>query len=257
MKNFIVNNADLIGTILTRTMQAVHTVVLTTVPPLKLGIERRFLQNSLASKPIKGFIYGQRKTPQRHLKIGAAGNGGNHGCGPVALYNAMLCLYSNDFKTVGCCPTPRKDARALDPPFFSWIGIANIIKTLEYSGAFNLGGLLGTNPIAILDFLHRANIPATIAFLPVTPKKQNNQNLSTLLDTKIKNSAAAILLFWDGGKRVHYIMIRYVSGTFWLYNCAGNDISPTKNIKSITQWLNNAEYTALAAILISPMLINS
>ncbi|MCL1988355.1 MAG: hypothetical protein FWG64_10365 [Firmicutes bacterium] len=213
----------MIGFIISRTLQAVSFLVfnpflinlLNLLNLSKNSVETRWLQNGKISKPINRFIIGQRNCPQCYLKIGLLGNGGNHGCGAIAIYNAMKFICEKDKNP----------------------NIADIIRKLEYMVGFNIGGLLGTNPVVIRDFLRTEKINANIQFLPKN------------IDFQIKKANVAILLFWDKKTRVHYVMAHFVNEYFWIYNLTGFDKKIHKDKTSIEEWLEKSNYLAVAIIL--------
>ncbi|MCL1997928.1 MAG: hypothetical protein FWG65_04090 [Turicibacter sp.] len=173
-------------------------------------IERRFDYNSGFSDWIMGvgFIYGQRGEPQSGLKIGI-GSGGARGCGPFAIYNALRLL--------GFSPDP-----------------AVIIRELDYMGGFNLGGLGGTNPAVMADFL-RKTLLVKIDYLPES------------LDALIAGANVSILLYHAGGMRLHYVTVVRMADGFQIYNLGGNDVAP-RLVESIDEWQMGVRI--LAAIVV-------
>jgi hypothetical protein len=171
----------------------------------------------------RGFIHGQRLAPQCDLEIGDTGNGGDNGCGPIALYNAMFAL----------------DGHAPD--------LAEIIYALERDGGFNLGGLAGTNPEALVSYLRGMGRQADISYLPRN------------LDTSIETAGASIFLYSGGRTYIHYVMIRHVPATgsnpaeFLIYNRGSRDQGPIST-PSVEQWaatgIDDRSYTSLALITI-------
>jgi len=169
----------------------------------------------------RGFIHGQRLAPQCELEMGDTGNGGDNGCGPIALYNA---LYQLNGQTNPVSPS-------------------DIIYELEREGAFNLGGLAGTNPEAMVTYLRDNGKQADISYLPRN------------LDAAISAAGVTILLYHGGGMYIHYVMIRHVpeEKVFLIYNRGSRDqnhISTT----SVDQWasdgIDGTPYRPLALITI-------
>lgn len=178
----------------------------------------------------RGFIHGQWLSPQNELEIGETGTGGANGCGPIALYNAIFQL--NGQRNA---PNP-----------------ADIIYALERDGAFNLGGLAGTNPEALVTYLREVGRQADISYLPGN------------LDEPIKAAGASILLYSGGGMYIHYVMVRFVPGEssstrntephFLIYNRGSHDQEPVV-ATSVDQWasvgIDGRSYRSLALITIN------
>ncbi|MCL2400496.1 MAG: hypothetical protein FWC91_12230 [Defluviitaleaceae bacterium] len=179
----------------------------------------------------RGFMHGQRLSPQNHLEIGETGTGGANGCGPIAVYNAIYQL--NGQRNA---PNP-----------------AEIIYALERDGAFNLGGLAGTNPEAMVTYLREIGRKAEISYLPSN------------LDASISAAGVTILLYSGGGAYIHYVMVRYVAGgnaagtqrgesQFLIYNRGSNDQNHVAT-SSVDQWaatgLNGTPYRPLALITVA------
>jgi len=169
-----------------------------------------------------GFIYGQNLNPVRQLRVGALGTGGNHGCGPVAVYNALLYLYLN---------RPSPQAAAPHP--------ASTIRYLDYRGGMNLGGLAGTNPDILLSYLRRAGYQTEMFTNPVN------------LDAHIQEAAVSILLYGRvrGGFFIHYVMIRHEGGQFYIYNEFGGD-THARGYDSIDEWMLTRGYRGVALMVI-------
>ena len=179
--------------------------------------------NYEVSLSLEGFMHGQRNPPQNNLQIGFAGNGGDHGCGPISVHNNLYSLYiSGIINDVPC--------------------IAGIIHRLDISGGFIMGGEIGTNPEAIVQLLRNMGHETNISYLP------------TDLDASIRQSAAgtAILLYIGQaapGRPAywHYITVRYAGGRFRLYNVGGNDRAP-RFANSVDEWARNRAVLALITI---------
>ena len=188
---------------------------------------RRELNHAISSgiegKGLVGFIHGQRNPPQSELQIGFAGNGGDHGCGPISTHNMLYALFASGIIDEAPC-------------------IANIIHRLDISGGFMMGGEFGTNPEAINQLLRNMGHKVIISYLP------------TNLDEAIIQSVAgvAILLYINqaGPGRPaywHYITIRYASGIFELYNVGGHDITK-RTTSSVDEWAIGKATLALITI---------
>jgi len=202
-----------------RAFNFMHYIAMSQVPSAAF-IEARYVNNSrhLSANPIQGYIYGQRNAPQSSLYIGPLGTGYQHGCGPFAIHNALYYLNSTVPNT------------------------ARTIRELEYGAAFNLGGVLGTNPIAIESYLRSANMNPNLIAGPATND----------LDAQIRNSAASILLYQ--GSRIgyiHYVMIRPVGNQFLVYNLGGGNNDPTAHA-SITTWIDDTPRRPLTLITLAP-----
>ena len=198
-------DSDEIGPNFMRISQVGHYLAQLRADPLNLGIEERFEENLRHN--INGFIYGQGNSPQRYLAIGLLGNGASHGCGPFAIYNALFSMLGNKR------PEP-----------------AVIIRDLELRGGFNIGGLFGTNPMAVIDVL--SNFGYDVEHI----NDFNNIN------QYIRDSQISILLYRGGNSAVetiftHYIMIRYMNGTFYKYNVGAND-QTYSYVNDIGNWIN-------------------
>jgi hypothetical protein len=180
--------------------------------PMNGAIEERFARNDLLFSG--GFIYGQNREPHRSMSVGPRGTGSGHGCGPFAVYNALLFL--------GQDPNP-----------------ASIIRFLEYRNGLNLGGLAGTNPEVLTDYIRRAGLRAEITYLP------------TNFDEAIQAADAAILLYGRvrGGFFVHYAMVHYETGRFFVYNEFGNDTRP-RAYGSVDALIIERQYKTIALITI-------
>ncbi|MCL2841604.1 MAG: Ig domain-containing protein [Defluviitaleaceae bacterium] len=187
------------------------------------AINNRFQFNLavLANNPIRGYIFGQNGLPQGNLAMGPTGNGRNNGCGPFSIHNALF--YFHNENTVP--------------------DIAQILRQLELLAGFNLGGMLGTNPIAMQQYLASMSLnPDLIASPPVGS-----------LDGLVRNSGASILLYHgDTLQYIHYVMIKPDGNQFLIYNVGGWDTIPTPT-PSVTAWANNARYRPLILITLSPI----
>ena len=172
---------------------------------------------------LSGFIHGQRNFPQSELLIGNAGNGADHGCGPISVHNILFSLYSAGIINDAPC-------------------IAEIIHRLDIMGGFIMSGEIGTNPEAINHLLQNKGFSTIINYLP------------TDLDATIRQSAAqtAILLYigqvapyrpayW------HYITIRYINSRFELYNVGGRDLT-MRITSSVDDWVRGRAVLALITI---------
>lgn len=169
------------------------------------------------------FIHGQRNMPQSLLQIGSVGNGADHGCGPISVNNLLFSMYTANAISEAPC-------------------IADIIRRLDMSGGFIMGGEFGTNPEAILQLLQNMGHRANISYLP------------SALDAAIRQSAAgtAILLYIGQtapGRPAywHYITIRYVGDRFELYNVGGRDTT-WRIASSVDGWAANRVVLALITI---------
>ena len=168
------------------------------------------------------FITGQALHPQSRLRIGPFGNGLDHGCGPFAVYNALLHVNGAPFTPSG------------------------IIRGMEALGAFNLGGL-GSNPVSVLYYLQLMGHPGA--------RHHGSTNaLTDNLDNLIRNSSASILLYRGGSRYIHYIMIEHSNSRpwneqFWLYNVGETDPEPTPT-HSVRTWLTNNLYNPWILITI-------
>ena len=181
------------------------------------------LSSGIGGKGFSGFIHGQRNAPQSVLKIGFAGNGADHGCGPISVHNTLYSLYIYGIINEAPC-------------------IAEIIHRLDMSGGFTMGGELGTNSEAIYQLLQNMGHEASISYLPSD------------LDEAIRQSAAgtAILLYIGQaapGRPAywHYITIRYVNGRFELYNVGGRDTAE-RIANSVDEWASGTAVLALITI---------
>ena len=169
-----------------------------------------------------GFIYSQSPVPQGELLLGAFGNGDMNGCGPFAVYNAILYLRGgrsdgDPAQTAALAPCP-----------------ADIIRFIERNGGVNLGvGSIGTNPEVLMDYLRINGFRVRANYLP----------RAGTLDQQIRDAGAAILLYGRviGGFFVHYVMVRYepgdngAPGVFWMYNELPRDSEP-EGYSSIDRW---------------------
>jgi hypothetical protein len=189
--------------------------------PLNEAAEARYRHNnqifqSLSAQGRSGFIYGQNRLPQRNFQIGSFGTGGGHGCGPIAVYNALFHMNAAD-------PNP-----------------ASIIRYLDYRGGMNLGGIAGTNPEVLTNYLRRAGFRAEINYLPEN------------LDRETRAADVSILLYGRvrGGFFVHYVMIKQEAGRFYVYNEFGNDTS-TRVYNSIDALIAEREYRIIALITVT------
>ena len=168
------------------------------------------------------FIHGQANTPQNNLRISFAGNGADHGCGPIAVHNLLYSLYTAGITDQAPC-------------------IAEIIHRLEITGAFIMGGELGTNPLTIKQLLIELGHGSHISFLPEN------------IDRNIKKSTATTaILLYIGQTRSdkaywHYIMIRHENELFELYNVGGRDRS-FRTVLSVDEWTKSRIPLALITI---------
>ena len=170
-----------------------------------------------------GFIHGQRNFPQSELQIGNAGNGGDHGCGPISVHNILFSLYSAGIINEAPC-------------------IAEIIHRLDIMGGFILGGEIGTNPETMVQLLQNKGHSTIINYLP------------TDLDTAIRQSAAqtAILLYIGQAAPYrsaywHYITIRYIDSRFELYNVGVRDLT-IRTTNSVDDWARSRAVLALITL---------
>ena len=172
---------------------------------------------------LSGFIHGQRNPPQSNLQVGPAGNGGDHGCGPISAHNMLYSLYTAGIIIEAPC-------------------IAEIIHRLDMSGGFIMSGEFGTNPEAIIQLLQNMGHYTIINYLP------------TDLDAAIRQSAAqtAILLYIGQaapGRPAywHYITVRYVDDRFELYNVGSRDMI-RRTTNSVDEWARSRAVLALITI---------
>lgn len=217
--------AELLGFVLIESVNAYMKPVFHFIP-INEAAEARYRHNrgifeEILTQEGSGFIYGQNREPVRNLQIGALGTGGGHGCGPIAVYNALLYLYRYH-QPEHTIPNP-----------------ASIIRYLDYRHGMNLGGLAGTNPEVLTNYLRRAGHQAEITYAP------------TEIDAYIKEATVAILLYGRvrGGFFVHYVMVRYESGRFHVYNEFGNDTAP-RVYNSIDRLVQTRGYRTVALIVI-------
>ena len=197
------------------------------------GIEYRYGRNTSASNLIRrrGFIHGQANQPQGNMLIGPMGVGSSHGCGPFAVYNALFYLRGGAEIPAG---TQYADDRERIAENLAWI-----IRALELTGGLNVGGLAGTNPFAMVDYLNMYfSTDITVAI--------GN------LDGMIQRSGASILLYHGGGAYIHYVMVVYVGDEFWIYNWDPRDNSYHVE-RRISEWLtaDDRNYVPIALINIS------
>jgi hypothetical protein len=167
----------------------------------------------------RGYIHGQRLAPQCELEMGDTGNGGDNGCGPIAMYNAIYALNGQK--------------NPLNP--------ADIIYELEREGAFNLGGLAGTNPEAMVTYFRDNGRKADISYLPRD------------MDQQIAAAGVSILLYHGGGFYIHYVMIRHdpAQNLYFIYNRGSRDEAHIST-PSVEQWavtgIDGTSYRPLALI---------
>lgn len=210
---------NVLGTTVARLLQLLHVTSGSLAPDA--AVEQRFAWNNARSSTIinNGFIYGQGGQPQDNLLIGLTGRGSGEGCGPFAVYNALFHMSGENNR-----PNP-----------------AMIIRWLDMAGAFNLGGSLGTNPQAMLDYLRVSGMSASIEYLP--------ENLNLRINNP--NVRASILLYigdWSS-RYVHYVMIIHDGSEFLIYNLEVFDTAPTPQ-RSINSWVNYETYIPFALITI-------
>ena len=187
-------------------------------------LERRGL-NAQAGESIDGFIYGQAGYPQAALLIGSAGNGREHGCGPIAAFNALILLSRRGMAGLPGIPEmPR---------------IEDIIAGIEIMGGFTNSGLMGTNPQVLAQYLGGLGLDARVSYLPAGMDGQIRESLG----------GAAILLYLGraagGGTYWHYVAAAYSGGGFELYNVGARDTAP-RAFASVDEWM---ERTAAGAAL--------
>ena len=186
--------------------------------------EARYLYNKtiVAALDSGSFIFGQNSNPIRNMRIGLRGDMGRHGCGPVAVHNALLYLYNNH-------PTQQTVAP----------NIAGIIRYLDYNGGMNLNGLAGTHPEVLTAYLQHAGHTAQLVYEP------------TNLDTRVRDATISILLYGQirGGAFVHYVKIRHDAGYFWVYNEFGND-TQARVYDSLDAWVAERGYRVVALITV-------
>ncbi|MCL2364609.1 MAG: hypothetical protein FWC71_08105 [Defluviitaleaceae bacterium] len=192
--------------------------------PINITAEARFLYNQ-AIVALRGddYIFGQNVPPLRGMRVGTRGDLARHGCGPVAVYNALLHLHQNHPEQQTAAPC-----------------IAYIIRYLDYNGGINLGGLAGTHPEVLTAYLQRSGHNAELILAP------------TGLDTHVRDAVVTILLYGQvrGGAFVHYVKIRYDAGRFWVYNEFGNDTHP-RVYDSLDAWVAERRYRVVALVTIT------
>jgi len=190
--------------------------------PINIAAEARFLYNQAIATLLgdTDFIFGQNHQPIRGMQVGTRGDVGRHGCGPVAVHNALLYLHQN-------YPLLQPDASC----------IASIIRYLDYNGGINLGGIAGTHPEVLTAYIQRAGHDAELTLAP------------TGLDARVRDATISILLYGQvrGGAFVHYVMIRYDANRFWVYNEFGNDTRP-RVYDSLDAWVAERGYRVVALI---------
>ena len=224
--------ANLGASTLARLVQIIHLVEGMLASALGTdGINERLAYNRSIESGImrSGYIHGQGHPPQANLQIGALGNGKMHGCGPFAIYNALFLLESGGNNDL----TEDERERIARRP-------SDIIYFLERAGGFNAHGKLGTNPEAIADYLRSeggVNVSRPI-YMPGN------------LDNLIRSSRASILLYARDLGYVHYVMVRYVGGAFWIYNWEYDGEEHVDEV-SADGWVARLFYTSLALISIS------
>ena len=174
-------------------------------------------------KFLVGFIHGQRNPPQSVLQIGVAGNGGDHGCGPISVHNTLYSLFA--YGVINEVPS-----------------IAEIIHRLDMSGGFIMGGTFGTNPEAINQLLRNKGHDANISYMPTNlDEATRHSSASTAILLYIGQAAPGRPAYW------HYITVRYVDGRFELYNVGGRDTT-YRLVNSVDEWAKNRAVLALITI---------
>ncbi|MCL1987801.1 MAG: M60 family metallopeptidase, partial [Firmicutes bacterium] len=223
--------ANTLGVYITQVFRLLHNLALISIPTNVIGIEHRYTTNrniEIAyenADNARGLIYHQRNEPHNNMRVGNTGNGGDNGCGPFSIYNAIFHLSAGNTQ----------------------LNASTIIRDLEYVGAFNLGGAAGTNPASMRDFIWSTIDPnVDIEYMPKN------------LDDKIRDSRATILLY-NGGSftYLHYVMITPTpSGRFAIVNWINRTNATFED--SIDNWLTSVHpytgepknYTPLAIIRI-------
>ncbi|MCL1987262.1 MAG: M60 family metallopeptidase, partial [Firmicutes bacterium] len=176
-----------------------------------------------------GLVFHQANEPHAGMWVGNTGNGVANGCGPFSIYNALYHLRGRDNK----------------------IPASEIIRDLEHLGAFNLGGVWGTNPFSIWVYMNiTVNDTVDLMYLPRN------------LDDDIRNSKATILLYKGGSLTyIHYVMIVPTpSGEFAILNWENREgttvtdsvdgwLKGTSNVENQTR--NTRNYLPLAIITVS------
>jgi hypothetical protein len=185
-------------------------------------IEQRYQKNRGIEQGFPDrLIFGQGNADLRGISVGPRGNFHDHGCGPIAVFNALY------YATGG---TPQS--------------LAAIIRDLELAGGFSPGGgNFGTMPNAIISVINDAGFGTSDHLLPT---------LQHDLDNLVRGSAVSILLYTGIGKQgisnfVHYSMVRYFDGGFYLYNAFPND-EAARRLDSISERQSN--YTNISIITI-------
>jgi len=130
----------------------------------------------------------QNQSPANEIKMGSRegmNEGWYNGCGWVATYNALLIL-----------------GNPIHP--------AEIVHRFETKGGIVLGGVFGTYPNAISDYLQELGYTTKHSLFP-----QLTQNI----DDVIKNSKVAVLAYMHT-RAAHYVLIEYREdiGKFIVYN---------------------------------------
>ena len=143
------------------------------------------------------YIYGQGNPPYSCLRIGKWGNGKAHGCGPFAVYNALLVL---------------RDTK--NP--------VRIIRHIKDARGFVFGGYFGTKPKAMMKYIQACGYKAQIFYLPFD------------IERRIKDADVSILQYiWRRKFKIgiHYITVRYQDGEYFVYNQYSNDIKPRRYLR--------------------------
>ncbi|MCL2605565.1 MAG: copper amine oxidase N-terminal domain-containing protein [Defluviitaleaceae bacterium] len=216
--------AEMLGLVFIKTYDNAGESVWRFIQP-NAAIEARYRRNneifqSFTERHGGGFIYGQNREPVRGMRIGSRGNGGDHGCGPFAVYNVLRYL-----GVEGVTP-------------------ASVIRFLDYNNGINLGGFGGTHPEVLTQYIRRAGFGADIRYLPED------------MDGQIQSADAAILLYGRlrGGFFIHYVMVRYEAndtgpGRFYVYNEFGGDTRP-RVYASVDALVIDRGYRTVALIII-------
>ena len=181
------------------------------------------LSSGIGGKGFSGFIHGQRNPPQSLLQIGFAGNGGDHGCGPISVHNTLYSFYFYGIIDEAPC-------------------IAQIIHRLDINGGFIMGGEIGTNPETMRQLLQNMGHDTSVSYLPENLDESVRQSAAgTAILLYIGQTAPGRPAYW------HYITVRYANGLFELYNVGGRD--RTKRFtNSMDAWARNRAVLALITV---------
>jgi len=146
-------------------------------PPTQSEIESNYEHNLRISFNMNTLIDHQNRRPANQIRMGSTdgrNEGWYNGCGWVAAFNALLLM---------------------DDPHHP----AEIVNFFEINGGTVLGGVFGTYPSAIVDYLtHRRYDTAHMLFPQLTAN----------IDNEIKKARVAILAYLHTSA-AHYVTIEY------------------------------------------------